>query len=155
VVAGVPRLEGARRAEVRKGGERRARYGEAERGARFIVVGRGDGRPSCGLRCAIKAPITRRGDDGATTIHGEIEEESAARRFSSIWVRKGGHRRLAELRRQSRAAAWPSAGGGRQPGWAGVGPSALGPKANGAGFGGRQRKKMEAGRTREWAEIKE
>jgi hypothetical protein len=60
-------------------------------------------------------------------------------------VRKGGHRWLAELRRQSRAAAWPSAGGGRQPGWAGVGPSALGPKANGAGFGGRQRKKNGGG----------
>jgi hypothetical protein len=79
VVAGVPRLKGTRRAEVRKGGEWRARYGEAERGARFIAVGRGDGRPSCGLRCAIKAPITRRGDDGAATIHGEIEEESVAR----------------------------------------------------------------------------
>jgi hypothetical protein len=51
-------------------------------------------------------------------------------------------------------AAWPSSGGGRRPGWARVGLSALGRKADGAGFGGRQ-KKMEAGRTREWDEIKE
>jgi hypothetical protein len=40
VEAGVPRREGARGAEVRKGGERRARCGEAETGARFIGVGR-------------------------------------------------------------------------------------------------------------------
>jgi hypothetical protein len=72
------------------------------------------------------APVTRRGDDGAATIHGEIEEESVARRFSSIRVRKGIHRRWAERRRQLKAAAWPSAGGGRGPGWARVGPSARG-----------------------------
>jgi hypothetical protein len=57
-------------------------------------VGRGDGRPSGGQRCAIKALVTRRGDDGAAMIHGEIEEESVACRFSSILVRKGVHRRL-------------------------------------------------------------
>jgi hypothetical protein len=68
------------------------------------------------------------------TIHGEIEEELVARRFSSIQVRKGVHRRRAERRCQPRAAAWPSAGGGRRPGWARVGPSALGPKADGADF---------------------
>jgi hypothetical protein len=33
--------------EVRGGGERRARCGEAEMGAPFIGVGKGDGRP-CG-----------------------------------------------------------------------------------------------------------
>jgi hypothetical protein len=42
---------------VRKGGERRVRCGEAEMRARFIGVGRGDGRPSSGWRCAIKAPV--------------------------------------------------------------------------------------------------
>jgi hypothetical protein len=84
----------------------------------------------------MKALVTRRGDDGAATIHGEIEEELVARRFSSIRVWKGVHRRRAEQRRQLRAAAWPSAGGGRGPGWARVGPSALGPKADGANFGG-------------------
>jgi hypothetical protein len=50
--------------------------------------------------------------------------------------------------------AWPSIGGGRRPGWAGVGLSAVGPMVDGAGFGESQ-KKMEAGCTREWAEIKE
>jgi hypothetical protein len=44
--------------------------------------------------------------------------------------------------------------GGRGPEWARVGPSALGPKVDEADFVGIQ-KKMEAGRTREWAEIKE
>jgi hypothetical protein len=58
-------------------------------------------------------------------IHGEIEEEPVACQFSSIRVQKGG------------ATAWPSAGGGRRPGWAGVGLSALGPKADGASFDGR------------------
>jgi hypothetical protein len=72
-------------------------------------------------------------------IHGEIEEESVVHRFSSIRVWKGVHRRRAERRRQSRAVAWPSAGGGRGHGWARVGPSALGPKADGAGFGGIQK----------------
>jgi hypothetical protein len=75
--------------------------------------------------------VTRRGEDGAATIQGEIEEESVAHQFSSIWVRKGVHRRQAERRRQLRAAAWHSTGGGRGPGWARVGPSALGPKADG------------------------
>jgi hypothetical protein len=42
------------------------------------VAGRGDGRPTSGRRCAIKAPVTQRGDDGAAMIHGEIEEESVA-----------------------------------------------------------------------------
>jgi hypothetical protein len=76
------------------------------------VVGRGDGQPSGGRRCAIKAPDTRSGDDGATTIHGEIEEESVVRRFSSIRVRKGVHQRRAEQRRQPRVEGWPLAGGG-------------------------------------------
>jgi hypothetical protein len=40
VAARVSRREGARGAEVRKGGERRTRCGEAETGARFIGVGR-------------------------------------------------------------------------------------------------------------------
>jgi hypothetical protein len=40
VALGVPRREGARGAEVRKGGERRARCGKAETGAHFIGVGR-------------------------------------------------------------------------------------------------------------------
>jgi hypothetical protein len=105
-----------------------------------VVVGRGNGRPSGGQRCAIKASVTLRGDDGAATIHGEIEEESVARRFSSIRVQKGIHRQWAEWRRQPRVMAWPSAGGGREPGWARVGPSALGPKADRASFGGRQKK---------------
>jgi hypothetical protein len=101
------------------------------------AVGRGDSQPSGGRRCAIKASITQRGDDGAAMIHGEIEEELVVHRFSSIRVLKGVHQRRAERRRQPRAAAWPSAGGGRRPGWAGVGPSALCPKADGADFGGR------------------
>jgi hypothetical protein len=104
------------------------------------VVGRGDGRPSGGRRCAIKAPLTRRGDDEAATIHGEIEEESVMCRFSSIRVWKGIHRLWAERRRQLRVAAWPLVGGGRRPRWARVGPSALGPKVDGAGFGGRKKK---------------
>jgi hypothetical protein len=74
------------------------------------VVGRGDGRPSGGRRCASKAPVTQRGDDRAMTIHVEIEEESVACRFSSIRVRKGVHRRWVERRRQPRAVAWPSVG---------------------------------------------
>jgi hypothetical protein len=90
------------------------------------VVGRGDGRPSSGRRCAIKASITRRGDNVAATIDGEIEEESV-HQFSSIRVRKGDHQRHAERQRQPRVAAWPSARGGRRPEWARVGPS----------FGGR------------------
>jgi hypothetical protein len=40
VALGVPRREGARGAEVRKGGERQARCGKAETGAHFIGVGR-------------------------------------------------------------------------------------------------------------------
>jgi hypothetical protein len=122
---------------VRKGGERWARCGDAETGVCFIVVGRQDGRPSGGRRCAIKAPVTRRGDDGAAMIHGETEEESMACRFSAIWVWKGVYRRQAGRRRQPRAAAWPSARGGRHPVWTRVGPSALGPMADGAGFSGR------------------
>jgi hypothetical protein len=43
---------------------------------------------------------------------------------------------------------------GDDPGDGPNGPSALVPKADGADFSGIQ-KKMEAGRTREWAEIKE
>jgi hypothetical protein len=62
-----------------------------------------------------------------------------AHRFSPIRVQKGDHWRLAERRRQPRAAAWPSAGGGRGPGWARVGSSALGPKADRADFGGIQK----------------
>jgi hypothetical protein len=73
------------------------------------------------------------------TIHGEIEEESVARRFSSIRVRKGVHRRRAERRCQLSAAAWPLAGGGRGPWCARVGPSALGPKADRADFSGIQK----------------
>jgi hypothetical protein len=57
------------------------------------VVGRGDVRPSDSWRCAIKAPVTRRGDDGVAMIHGQIEEELVARWFSSIWLWKGVHRR--------------------------------------------------------------
>jgi hypothetical protein len=57
------------------------------------VVGRGDVRPSDSWRCAIKAPVTRRGDDGVATIHGQIEEELVAHWFSSIWLWKGVHRR--------------------------------------------------------------
>jgi hypothetical protein len=131
VAAGVPRWEGARGAEVRKGGEWRAPGGEEEMGARFIRVGRGDGRPSSGRRCVIKAPVTRRGDDGVATIHGEIEEESVVHRFSSIRVRKGVHRRRAEWQRQPRTAAWSSIRGRRRPGWVGVGPSALAQRAMG------------------------
>jgi hypothetical protein len=110
------------------------------------VVGMGDGRPSSSQRCTIEAPVTRRGYDGAAMIHGEIQEESVAHRFSSIWVRKGIHRRRAEWWRQPWAVAWPLAGGGRRPRWAGVGPSALGPKADGAGFSGRQKKWRRAAR---------
>jgi hypothetical protein len=40
-----------------------------------VVVGRGDGRPSSSRRCAIKAPVTRRGDEEAVMTHGEIEVE--------------------------------------------------------------------------------
>jgi hypothetical protein len=80
------------------------------------------------------------------TIHGEIEEESVARLFGSIWVRKGVHRRQAEQQRQPSAAACPSAGGGRGLGWARVGPSKLGPKADGANFGGIQKKWRRATR---------
>jgi hypothetical protein len=97
-------------------------------------VRRGDGQSSGGWRCTIKPPITLRGDNGVVTIHGEIEEESVARQFSSIRVLKSVHRQ-----RQLRAVAWPSAGGGRRPGWARVGLSALGPKVDGDGFGGRQK----------------
>jgi hypothetical protein len=39
VATGVPRREGARGAEVRKGGEQRAQSGEVETGARFVGVG--------------------------------------------------------------------------------------------------------------------
>jgi hypothetical protein len=56
------------------------------------VVGRGDGQPSGGRRCAIKASVTQRGDDKAATIHGEIEEESVAHRFSYIRMCKSIHR---------------------------------------------------------------
>jgi hypothetical protein len=69
-----------------------------------------------------------------------------ARRFSSIRVQKGVHRRRAKRRRQPRVTAWPSAGGGTRSGWAGVGLSALGPKVDGAGFGERQKKWMRAAR---------
>jgi hypothetical protein len=75
------------------------------------VVGRGDSRPSGDRRCTIKALVTRRGDDGAEMIHGEIEEESVVRRFNSKRVRKGVHWWRAERRCQPRVAAWPSAGG--------------------------------------------
>jgi hypothetical protein len=57
------------------------------------VVGWGDSRPSGGHRSAITAPDTRRGDDGAASIHGEIEEELVTRRFSSIRVWEGIQRR--------------------------------------------------------------
>jgi hypothetical protein len=119
---------------VWRGGDGGAFYKVGE-----AVVKRGDGWPSDGRRCAIKALVTRRGDNGAATIHGEIEEESVAHRFSSILVRKGVRRRRVEWRCQPRAAAWPSARGGRRPGWARVGLSALGPKAEGASFDGRQK----------------
>jgi hypothetical protein len=69
---------------VRKGGERQAWCGEAETRASFIGSGRGDGRPSGGRRCTIKAPVTQRRDDGAGMNQGEIEEVSVAHRFSSI-----------------------------------------------------------------------
>jgi hypothetical protein len=36
------------------------------------VVGRLEGRPSGGWRCTIKVSVTRRGDDRAAMIHGEI-----------------------------------------------------------------------------------
>jgi hypothetical protein len=120
---------------VCRGGDGGAFYRGGE-----VVVRRGDSRPSGGRRCTIKEPVTRRGDDGAAMIHGEIEEEMVARRFSSILVRKGVHRWWAEQWCQPRAVAWPSAGGGRQPGWAGVGLSALSPKVDGTVFGGRQKK---------------
>jgi hypothetical protein len=42
--------------------------------------------------------------------------------------------------------AWPSVGGGRGLGWARVGLSALGPKADGADFGGIQKKWRRAAR---------
>jgi hypothetical protein len=55
----------------------------------------------------------------------------------------------------SAAVAWMP-GGGRRPGWVSLGQKGheLGPGAMGlkACFGGKQ-KKMETGRTREWAEI--
>jgi hypothetical protein len=95
------------------------------------VVGRGDSRPSGGQRCAIKALVTRRGDDGAAMIHGEIEEESMACWFSSIRVRKGIHRRRAERRQLGLRPE-----GEDDPG----GLSALGPKDDGSSFGGRQKK---------------
>jgi hypothetical protein len=105
-----------RRAMVDRGGNQcssmrgRSRFGgEERRGAAGMVwrcrdggafyrvgeamVGRGDVQPSDNWRCAIKAPVTRRGDDGVATIHGEIEEELVAHWFSSIWVWKGDHRR--------------------------------------------------------------
>jgi hypothetical protein len=96
---------------VWRGGDGGAFYWGGE-----AVVGSGDGRPSDSRRCATKAPVTRRGDDGAATIHGEIEEESVVHRFSSIRVRKGAHHWQAEWRRQSGLTAWLSTGGGRQPG---------------------------------------
>jgi hypothetical protein len=64
-----------------------------------VMVDRGGSQSSSmrgRSRCAIKAPVTRKGDDRAVTIHGEIEEESVARRFSSIQVQKGVHRWWAE-----------------------------------------------------------
>jgi hypothetical protein len=137
VAARVPRREGTRGAEVRKGGERWARCGDAETGVHFIVVGRQDGRPSDGRRCTIKALITRWGDDEAAMTHGETEEESVACRFSSIWVWMGIHRRQVGRRLQPWAAGCPSAGGGRHLVWTRVRPSALGPMADGAGFSGR------------------
>jgi hypothetical protein len=73
---------------VWRGGDGGAFYWGGE-----AVVGSGDGRPSGNRRCATKAPVTRRGDDRAATIHGEIEEESVVHRFSSIRVRKGAHQR--------------------------------------------------------------
>jgi hypothetical protein len=51
-----------------RGGDRGTFYRGGE-----AVVGRGDGRPSGSWRCAIKAPVTRRGDDRAATIHGELK----------------------------------------------------------------------------------
>jgi hypothetical protein len=57
------------------------------------VVGWGDSRPSGGWRSAITAPDTQRGDDGAASIDGEIEEELVARRFSSIRVWEAIQRR--------------------------------------------------------------
>jgi hypothetical protein len=32
-------------------------------------------------RCAIKAPVTRRGDDGAAAVHEEIEEDATTHLF--------------------------------------------------------------------------
>jgi hypothetical protein len=123
---------------VWRGGDGGAFYRGGE-----AVEGRGDGWPSGGQRCAIKAPVTRRGDDGAATIHGEIEEESVAHWFSSIRVRKGVHRQQAERQHHPRVAAWPSAEGGRRPGglelgrvhWAQrpTGPVSVGDRKNGGG----------------------
>jgi hypothetical protein len=93
---------------VWRGGDRGTFYWGGE-----TVVGRGDGRPSGGQRCAIKASVTRRGDVGAATILGEIKEVSVACRFSSIRVQKGVHWLRVERWRQPRVAAWPLARGGR------------------------------------------
>jgi hypothetical protein len=79
-------------------GVERRRWGAFYRGGQ-AVVGKGDGRPSGGQRCAIKAAVTRRGGDGAATIHGGIEEESMACRFSSIRVWEGSTRQRMARRR--------------------------------------------------------
>jgi hypothetical protein len=55
VAAGVPRREGARGVEVRRGGEQRAWCGEAETGVHCIGVGRrsGEGRRSAKRRLEV------------------------------------------------------------------------------------------------------
>jgi hypothetical protein len=52
--------------------------GSGRRGMEAVQCGAGNGRR---WRCAIKAPVTRRGDDGAATVHGEIEEEATTHLF--------------------------------------------------------------------------
>jgi hypothetical protein len=102
---------------VRKGGERRARCGEAETGARFIGVGRQWW--------------------GGETI-GEAMTGGA---LSRHWLLKGettGQRRfMGKLKRSWWCIGLAPYGCGRAS--IGGGRSALGPKADGADFGGIQK----------------
>jgi hypothetical protein len=83
---------------------------------------------------------------------------AAGQLFGSAPRARMGRGKRRPTTRQHRSGGWRRRERevGDDPGDGPNGPSALGPKADGADFGGIQKqKKMEAGRTREWAEIKE
>jgi hypothetical protein len=84
----------------------------------------GEGR-RCGAgngqrrRCVIKTPVTRRGDDGATTVHGEIEEEATTHHFIFPLGTGGRQTEARGAAAHWRAVVAAGRAGGRRPGWAG------------------------------------